>query len=56
MDAHEFNKNLYLRLAKEVLTDKNLAVSDDLIARDFVEHVGGLAKRVGIEGFKQARI
>jgi predicted ester cyclase len=56
MEKHELNKKLYLRLAKEVLTDKNLAVSDELIARDFVEHVGGHAKRVGIEGFKEARI
>jgi len=50
------NKKLYLRLADEVLTNKNLALADDLIAADFREHVGGEARRVGIEGFKAARL
>ncbi len=49
------NKNLYLRLAEEVLSKKNLAVVDELIAEDFVEHVGGQPRRIGIEGFKAAR-
>jgi steroid delta-isomerase-like uncharacterized protein len=49
-------KELYLRLADEVLSKKNLAVVDELIASDFTEHVGGQPKRVGVEGFKAARI
>jgi steroid delta-isomerase-like uncharacterized protein len=49
------NKNLYLRLADEVLSKKNLAVVDELIADDFVEHVGGVPRRIGVEGFKAAR-
>ena len=49
------NKNLYLRLADEVLSKKNLAVVDELIADDFVEHVGGQPRRTGVEGFKAAR-
>lgn len=50
------NKNLYLRLADEVLSKKNLAAVDELIADDFVEHVGGHPRRVGVEGFKAARM
>jgi steroid delta-isomerase-like uncharacterized protein len=50
------NKNLYLRLADEILTKKNLAVVDELIATDFTEHAGGQPKRVGVEGFKAARM
>jgi steroid delta-isomerase-like uncharacterized protein len=50
------NKNLYLRLADEVLSKKNLAVVDELIADDFVEHVGGQPRRIGVEGFKAARM
>lgn len=49
------NKNLYLRLAEEVLSKKNLAVVDELIAEDFVEHVDARPRRIGIEGFKAAR-
>jgi steroid delta-isomerase-like uncharacterized protein len=33
-----------------------LAVADELIASDFREHVGGEARRVGVEGFKAARL
>ncbi len=53
MPALDENKKLYLRLADEVLTNKNLAVADELIASDFREHVGGEARRVGVEGFKR---
>ena len=49
------NKNLYLRLADEVLSKKHLAVVEELIADDFVEHVGGQPRRIGVEGFKAAR-
>jgi SnoaL-like polyketide cyclase len=56
MPALDENKKLYLRLAEEVLTNKNLALADDLIATDFREHVGDEARRVGIEGFKAARL
>ena len=56
MPALDENKRLYLRLAEEVLTNKNLALADDLIATDFREHVGDEAKRVGIEGFKAVRL
>ena len=56
MPALDENKKLYLRLADEVLTNKNLAVADELIASDFREHVGGEARRVGVEGFKAARL
>jgi steroid delta-isomerase-like uncharacterized protein len=45
-----------LRLADEVLSKKNLAVIGELIADDFTEHVGGAPKRIGVEGFKAARI
>src|SRR6516165_305556 len=56
MPALDENKKLYLRLAEEVLTNKNLALADELIATDFREHVGGEVRRVGIEGFKAARL
>jgi len=56
MPALDENKKLYLRLAGEVLTNKNLAVVDELITSDFTEHVGGQARRVGVEGFKAARL
>ena len=56
MASLDQNKDLYLRLAGEVLTEKNLAVVDELIASDFTEHVGGQPKRVGVEGFKAARM
>src|SRR6516165_1838247 len=56
MPALDENKKLYLRLAEEVLTNKNLALADELIATDFREHVGGEVRRVGIEGFKAARM
>jgi steroid delta-isomerase-like uncharacterized protein len=50
------NKNLYLRLADEVLSKKNLSAVDELIDADFVEHVGGQPRRIGVEGFKAARM
>jgi len=50
------NKRLYLRLADEVLSKKNLEVVHELIASDFTEHTGGQPKRVGVEGFKAARM
>jgi steroid delta-isomerase-like uncharacterized protein len=56
MSALSDNKNLYVRLADEVLSKKNLAVVDDLIADDFTEHVGGQARRIGVDGFKAARL
>jgi predicted ester cyclase len=56
MPALDENKKLYLRLADEVLTKKNLALVDELIAPDFREHVGGEVRRVGVEGFKAARL
>jgi steroid delta-isomerase-like uncharacterized protein len=56
MPALDENKKLYLRLADEVLTKKNLARVDELIAPDFREHVGGEVRHVGIEGFKAARL
>jgi steroid delta-isomerase-like uncharacterized protein len=56
MPALDENKQRYLRLADEVLTNKNLAIVDELIASDFTEHVGGQARRVGVEGFKAARL
>ena len=49
MPALDENKRLYLRLAEEVLTNKNLALADELIAPDFREHVGGEVRRVGVE-------
>jgi steroid delta-isomerase-like uncharacterized protein len=55
MPAADENKKLYLRLADEVLTKKNLAVIEELIASDFTEHVGGEARHIGIEGFRAAR-
>lgn len=55
MSSLQRNKELYLRLADEVLTRKNLAVVDELIASDFTEHVGAEPRRVGTEGFKSAR-
>lgn len=33
-----------------------MAVVDELIATDFTEHAGGQPKRVGVEGFKAARL
>ena len=56
MPALDENKKLYLRLADEVLTKKNLALVDELIAPDFREHVGSEVRRVGVEGFKAARL
>jgi predicted ester cyclase len=56
MPGLDENKKLYLRLAQEVLTNKNLALADELIAPDFREHVGGEVRRVGVEGFKAARL
>jgi predicted ester cyclase len=56
MPALDENKKLYLRLAEEVLTNKNLALVEDLIAPDFREHAGSEVRRVGIEGFKAARL
>jgi hypothetical protein len=38
MPALDENKKLYLRLAEEVLTNKNLALADDLIATDFRDY------------------
>jgi hypothetical protein len=49
MPGLDENKKLYLRLAQEVLTNKNLALADELIAPDFREHVGGEVRRVGVE-------
>jgi len=51
---HE-GKRLYMRLATEVLNGKNLDVIDELLHKDFVEHVAGEERRTGIEGFKAAR-
>ena len=56
MPALDENKKLYLRLADEVLTKKNWALVDELIAPDFREHVGGEVRRVGVEGFTAARL
>lgn len=53
-DNHE-NKRLYMRLANEVLNGKDLSVVDELIDADFVEHVAGQRRQVGVEGFKAAR-
>lgn len=55
MPTNDEGKRLYTRLATEVLNGKNLDVVDELIARDFVEHVAGEARRTGVEGFKAAR-
>jgi predicted ester cyclase len=55
MDNLAGHKRLYIRLADEVLTAKKLDVVDELIAENFVEHVGGSPKTVGVEGFKTAR-
>jgi steroid delta-isomerase-like uncharacterized protein len=55
MATNDEGKRLYMRLATEVLNGKNLDVVDELIARDFVEHVAGEARRTGAEGFKAAR-
>jgi predicted ester cyclase len=46
---------LYVRLATEVLNGKNLDVVDELLHREFTEHVAGEARRIGPEGFKAAR-
>ena len=51
---HE-GKRLYMRLATEVLNGKNLDVVDELLHKDFVEHVAGEERKTGIEGFKAAR-
>jgi steroid delta-isomerase-like uncharacterized protein len=56
MSALDENKKLYLRLAEEVLTNKNLALVEELIAPDFREHAGSEVRCVGIEGFKAARL
>jgi steroid delta-isomerase-like uncharacterized protein len=53
--TNDEGKRLYMRLATEVLNGKNLDVVDELIARDFVEHVAGEARQTGAEGFKAAR-
>ena len=55
MATNDEGKRLYTRLATEVLNGKNLDVVDELIARDFVEHVAGETRRIGAEGFKAAR-
>ena len=55
MDVLESNKQLYRRLAEEVLNKKNLAAIDDLLASDFAEHPGGQRKQVGPEGFRENR-
>jgi steroid delta-isomerase-like uncharacterized protein len=53
--TNDEGKRLYMRLATEVLNGKNLDVVDEIIARDFVEHVAGEARPTGAEGFKAAR-
>ena len=55
MNHSEENKRLYTRLANEVLNEKDLSVVDELIDVDFVEHVAGQRRPVGVEGFKAAR-
>jgi predicted ester cyclase len=55
MDDREHNKRLYMRLANEVLTGKDLSIVDELIDPQFVEHVAGERRQVGAEGFKAAR-
>lgn len=55
MERNDEGKRLYMRLAAEVLNGKNLAVVDELIHPDFVEHVNGEERKVGAEGFKAAR-
>ena len=55
MPTNDEGKRLYMRLATEVLNAKKLEVVDELIARDFVEHVAGEARRTGAEGFRVAR-
>ena len=55
MQDKDENKRLYVRLANEVLNGKNLSVVDELIDADFVEHVAGQRRQVGVEGFKAAR-
>ena len=51
---HE-GKRLYMRLASEVLNGKNLDVVDELLHKDFVEHVAEEQRKTGVEGFKAAR-
>ena len=55
MIRNEQNKQLYVRLANEILTGKNLSIADELFAADFTENAGGEKRVVGIEGFKVAR-
>ena len=55
MATNDEGKRLYMRLATEVLNGKNLDVVDELLHKDFIEHVGGEARHTGAEGFKAAR-
>jgi len=55
MNQLEKNKQLYRRLADEVLNRKNLDVIDELLSADFAEHPGGQRKQVGPEGFRANR-
>jgi predicted ester cyclase len=55
MHDKDENKRLYMRLANEVLNAKDLSVVDQLIDANFVEHVAGQRRQVGVEGFKAAR-
>ena len=55
MSADE-NKALLRRMVDEVLNKKNLAVTDELVARDYVDHNTAPGQLPGIEAFRQARI
>lgn len=55
MGHSDENKRLYMRLADEVLNRKDLSIVDELIDANFVEHVAGEPRPVGVEGFKAAR-
>lgn len=52
MPADE-NKAIVRRFFSEVVNERNLAVADDLVARDFIEHSALPGLPPGRDGFKQ---
>ena len=49
----EENKAIVRRFAEEVMTNKNLAAADELVAEDYVELDPAPGQEQGREGFKQ---
>jgi steroid delta-isomerase-like uncharacterized protein len=51
--ANEANKTLYRRWFEEVVTGRNLALADELLAADYVLHFPGLPAPLDRDGHKQ---